>query len=121
MRSGPSRPPGTSCIPSWAEQTGLELPSSLAEKLKPLVERTLVEQSSYPTFSDLYAERAAMILLYGDPTKSEVSEWIRTIVDSQSDDGTWNGKATRATTPEMLHVTTLSMLVLRLYLDRFEE
>ena len=112
---------------AWAAQTGLELPPSLTAELQPLLERLSAEPVNDASFSDLYAERAALLLLYGSPSFSEASDWIDTIVEAQSDDGAWDGGTTTVSfdgvtttiATESLHQTTWSMLALRLYLDRY--
>jgi len=110
----------------WARQTGLEVPTTITSQLEPLLERLSAEHVADTAFSDLYAERAAVLLLYGDASPQQAATWVTIIVDSQVENGTWEGgeitvsfdSETATTDAATNHTTTLSMLALRLYLDR---
>ena len=111
----------------WARQAELELPAALAGQRRNLIERMAREQAAEPEFSDLFAERAALLLLYARPAPEVVRQWISRIVDRQHADGTWGRHSfsvtydseTVLTEPQTAHTLVLSLLVLRLYLDRY--
>jgi len=41
------------------------------------------------SFSDLYAERAAILLRFGDQKPSNAAQWVEIIVNAQLQDGSW--------------------------------
>ena len=60
------------------------------EKEKELLARILDEQVKERGFSDLYAERVALLLLSGrSVNRGQLEGWIETILDSQKDTGDW--------------------------------
>ena len=114
----------------WADQTGLVLPDDLRDRRTLFVERMLAEQAAddVSVFTDLYAERAALLLRYAEPTLQEATEWIQVIVDAQEEDGSWgdtgvvtvtfDGQTVSGGQPE-LHTEAWAMLALRMFLDRY--
>ena len=109
----------------WAEQMDLEIPEHLQNKKEKLLQAILNEHRDDDIFSDLYAERAAMLLYYGNPDAREADKWINKIIDSQMDDGNWgvhpalvnyDGQAVMLTSPKQ-HATVLSLWALYAYLD----
>lgn len=111
----------------WAEQTGLELPKPLRNKRKGLLKRILQEQLADDSFSDLYAERAAILLRFKRTKAKDAANWIRTIVSNQLEDGSWgtfykeltyDGQSTIAG-PTASHTIVLSLLSLRVYLNAY--
>ncbi len=111
----------------WAEQTGLELPGPLRNKRKGILERILQEQLADDSFSDLYAERAAILLRFKKPKAKDAANWIRTIVNAQLEDGSWgvypkeltyDGQST-ILKPTASHTIVLSLLSLRVYLNAY--
>lgn len=111
----------------WAEQTGLELPKQLAAKKPKILERILQEQLADESFSDLYAERAAILLGFGDQKPSNAAQWVEIIVNAQLQDGSWalysetftfDGQSTTGE-PGVSHTIVLALLSLRAYLDKY--
>jgi hypothetical protein len=111
----------------WAKQTGLELPKKLRNKRKGILERMLQEQLADDSFSDLYAERAAILLRFKKPKAKDAANWIHTIVRSQLEDGNW-GRFSKELTydgqssisnPTAAHTTSLSLLSLIIYLSDY--
>lgn len=54
-----------------------------------LLERIATEQRADTTASDLFAERASTLLLYGAPDRTEVRRWVDVLAAAQKPDGTW--------------------------------
>lgn len=111
----------------WAEQTGLELPGQVIEKKQKLLEKILQEQSTDNEFSDLYAERVAILLHFGTQKSSDAARWIQMTVNAQLQNGSWgffSGELTFAGQsisgkPGVSHTIALSLLSLRNYLDKY--
>ncbi len=111
----------------WAEQTDLELPEPLRNKKKGILERILQEQLADNSFSDLYVERAAILLRFKKPKAKDAVNWIRTIVNAQLKEGSWgiyskeltyDGQST-ILKPTASHTIVLSLLSLRVYLNAY--
>ena len=96
-------------VVQWAAETGLDLPSEVKERMPELLERVAAEQASQRRFNDLYAERAAILLLWDEPEEEEVARWTRTIIDEQGEDGLWGSS----------HTDGFCVLALSLVLDRY--
>ena len=111
----------------WAEQTGLELPKNLVGQKQKLLERILQEQLTDDVFSDLYAERVAVLCHFGKPKPLDAAHWIRTIISAQLQNGSWGLYAENLTfdgrlisgRPGAAHTIALALLSLRNYLDRY--
>jgi hypothetical protein len=105
----------------WAAETGLPLPSDLEQRQHEVMAAIVAEQEKDSHFSDLYAERAALIILYGRPTRDQTETWCRAILKARSHRGgwgafkarqTWEGKsATISTQPSHTRVLSLMALV----------
>ena len=111
----------------WSGQTGLELPKQLAAKKGKILERMLDEHLADDCFSDLYAERAAILLGFGDQKVSNAAQWVEIIVNAQLEDGSWglysesltfDGQSTTGE-PGVSHTVVLALLSLRAYLDKY--
>ncbi|MBU0698800.1 MAG: hypothetical protein KKE59_05170 [Proteobacteria bacterium] len=111
----------------WAEQTCLELPEQLEAKRKKLLDQILWEQLADKSFSDLYVERVAILLYFGDPDAIAAAQWIKTIVNAQLPDGSWglytehlsyDGQSITGK-PGTSHTIVLALLSLRAYLDKY--
>ncbi len=110
----------------WAEQTGLQLPESVWRRKAELMDQIYAEQieQGHRVCVDLYAERVALLLRYGSPSREEAFDWIGKLVVSQREDGTWpdsnplleydGQKATSKIPPS--HTTALAMLALKCYI-----
>ncbi len=110
----------------WAEQMDLPLPDHLVNRKQQLLKSILKEQRKDRLFSDLYAERAAMLLYYGNPKEKKADDWVNTILKAQLDDGRWksddpslidyDGQAAVLSLPSQ-HTTVLCLWALQAYLD----
>jgi hypothetical protein len=111
----------------WAEQSGLELPEPLRNKRKGILERILQEQLRDDSFSDLYAERVAILLHYKKVKVKYATNWIRTIINAQIEDGSWGVHSDELTydgqstivEPTASHTIALTLLSLRVYLNTY--
>jgi hypothetical protein len=103
----------------WAESSGLSLPGSLREQESMLLERIVAEQAEATVYSDMYAERTALILLYGSPAEVEAARWIETIIGEQLENGLWDSRPASAGGRGNRHPTALSMLALAVYLESY--
>jgi len=110
----------------WAEQIGFELPEHLVTKRQEILERILLEQLTSNSFSDLYAERVAILLHFGDQYPVNAAKWVKTIVGAQLQDGSWGTYSETITfdgqsvagEPGVSHINALALLSLRTYLDK---
>lgn len=109
----------------WYEATGRALTDELQSRRSVLLARIEQEQKNATAFSDLFAERAVMLLLYGAPDRAETRRWVDVLLDAQQSDGTWglqsrtlsfDGEA-QPVTPDTMHTVTLAMVVLRRFID----
>ncbi len=73
----------------WAEETGLVLPEAISRKKNELLDQIFDEQSKDSAFSDLYAERAAILILYSDPPLMLAEKWVKTILSARLSSGGW--------------------------------
>ncbi len=111
----------------WAEEAGLELPAELLAMKPKLLDKIREEHLNDPTFSDLYAERAALLMLFGAPTPEEAALWTQTTIDAQQKYPNWRGLswtyaydgAAQEVTGDPVHTQALALTILRLYLDKY--
>ncbi|NQV32543.1 MAG: hypothetical protein HQ515_07605, partial [Phycisphaeraceae bacterium] len=111
----------------WAEQIGFELPKHMALKKQDLLERILQEQLENHPFSDLYAERVAILLYFGHQDPSNAANWVQAIVNAQLQDGNWGIYCETVTFDDesitgelgVSHINALALLSLRTFLDRY--
>jgi hypothetical protein len=73
----------------WAKEQGLALPETVIATRPELLGRIAAEQAADGTFSDLFAERAALLIRFAEPTPAESSAWIDTLLTAQLPDGSW--------------------------------
>ncbi len=73
----------------WAKEQGLALPETLIATRPELLGRIAAEQAADGTFSDLFAERAALLIRFAEPAPAESSAWIDTLLTAQLPDGSW--------------------------------
>ncbi len=73
----------------WAQSTGLELPDTVRLRKQELLGRIAREHAAAPGFSDLFAERATILLAFAPPPPAEAARWIDTILAAQLPDGRW--------------------------------
>ncbi len=113
----------------WAEQIGFELPEHLVIMRHERLEQILQEQLRNDSFSDLYAERVALLLHFGNQNPENATKWVKTIVDAQLQDGSWGSYSETIAfddqsvtwEPGVSHISALALLSLRTYLDRYQE
>lgn len=111
----------------WAEEAGLELPAELLAMKPKLLDKIKAEHLADAVFSDLYAERAALLLLLGAPTSAEAALWTQTTLDAQQKYPNWRGLswtytydgASQEIIGDPVHTQALALTVLRLYLDNY--
>lgn len=107
----------------WAKDMGRKLPDEITSRRKALLRQMAAEQSAADAFSDLFAERAGLLLCFDNPAPDEAARWIRIILDAHQPDGTWgvlqwtaeyDGKS-QAITGTRMHTATWAMLALAAY------
>ena len=112
----------------WAEICDLALPDDLLARRPRLLERMAAEQAAETRFSDLFAERAFLLLLFDATAPRDAARWVQIVLDAQGADGAWvddtqvpmlydgqNGIATLYPG----HTTPYAALDLAVYLERF--
>lgn len=111
----------------WADEMGLKFPQSLRDRKKVVLERILKEQQQAKSFSDLYAERAAILLHWTNPERKDADAWINKIIGTQAKDGNWptypfilfyDGQSA-VITPPVSHTTVLSLFAIQAYLQGY--
>ena len=100
----------------FAEQTGLELPELLAARRDALLGRIEAEQSAATGFSDLFAERVAILMLFGDPQPEQATGWIEVLLRTQLANGHWDSRGDPAA-PGSIHTTGLCAAALMVKLS----
>jgi len=111
----------------WARQTGLDLPQELLAKRTELLARILDEQLKESRFSDLYAERAAILLHFSTPSHRDAEKWVRNILESRKPAGGWGEYRTVVTydgenytvNHTADHTRVLALLALRAYYRKY--
>ncbi len=113
---------------AWARQTGVPLPAAAWQREAELLRRIAEEQAGDPGFTDLFAERAAILLLYAGPDEGAARRWIDTIVGAQRPEGHWQDPTGRSVIVydgtksvgkhRLGHTNALALLALRAFLDR---
>ena len=107
----------------WASRSGLNLPAPLMAKRKELLARIEQEQLKDNLFSDLYAERAAILLRFGKPEPSRATAWVNKIISSRKPVGGWGEYTTvlvydgenYTVKHNVNHTRALALLALRSY------
>ena len=108
----------------WAEMVGVELPPEVLAKKPELLARITEEHARDDVFSDLFAERICFLVLYGDPSASELERSVRVILDAQVEPGVWAPPAitlvydgeSHHTEVEPEHARKMAMVALAAYL-----
>ena len=115
----------------WADQTALKLPAKVVDRKQELLKQIATEQAADNGPSDLYTERAVILLMYDKPSLSDAALWIKRIVKDQESDGSWSARSyTLEYDNEKItvggpgkfasqHSTALSMLTLGAFLENF--
>ncbi|CAK0749270.1 hypothetical protein CCP4SC76_2020001 [Gammaproteobacteria bacterium] len=107
----------------WARQTGLPLTAELQAKRGEVLGWILAEQEQDKQFSDLYAERTAILLLFSPPKPPLAQTWVKTILAARKPSGGWGEFQTQLTYDgehSILkhgtdHTRVLALLALRAY------
>jgi hypothetical protein len=74
----------------WWEDVGRSLPQDLADKRPTLLAQIPDEHEFDRRFTDLYAERAMILALFGDaPCPAGLPEWTRSVLEAQDETGGW--------------------------------
>ena len=81
----------------WADGGGLAVPEAVAARRAGLLERMAAEQAADHDFSDLFAERAALLLAFADPGRREADRWIEVIAAAAPADGRWMSRRSTIT------------------------
>jgi hypothetical protein len=109
----------------WAEAVGLTLPAAVRARRAGLLDRLAREQRAATGFTDLFAERAAILLAFAPPPDDEAARWIEVIASAQLADGRWqsapstfayDGQNASATHP-WVHTTGYVAAAAGYYLD----
>lgn len=115
-----------------AEQAGLPISQNWRLRKKKILEEVYAEQmrASSVDCIDLYIERVAFLLFFGDQNKIERDHadlWIKTIINMQLQDGSWplsksslsyEGETTNVSSPRS-HTTVLAIMALQAYLTSY--
>ena len=112
----------------WCEEQDIALPSELQALRPGLLERIAAEQAGDAVFTDLWAERAATLLEFSEPRRSEADAWIDRLLSEQHKDGIWadthpsiltfDGQRARAIhTPS--HTTAFALWSFARFLERY--
>ena len=110
----------------WAHGLGLGLPAAVAARRDDLLERIAAEQRADSQFSDLFAERAALLLAFGQPSAAAAGGWVEVIAAAQPADGRWvsgrsalayDGQHATASHP-WVHTTGFVAAAMGFYLER---
>ena len=109
----------------WYEATGRRLTDELLTRRGELLEQLAKEQQADTRASDLFAERASTLLLYGAPTRAETRRWVSVLSAAQLPDGTWpveqrtlafDGESAKLE-QDTMHTVAHALFVLRRFLD----
>lgn len=111
----------------WAPAAGLALPAQVAARRADLLERIAAEQRGDAQFSDLFAERAAILLAFARPAEAEAARWVDVIVAARPADGRWTSPpsslhydgVTATATHRWEHTTGFVAAALGYYLEAF--
>ncbi len=111
-----------------AEVTALTLPPDVIGRKTDLLTRIAAEQGQEFDCSDLFVERTAILLEYGDCDRREADRWIDVLLSAQREDGSWNDPSISQNSYDgqafegrhhPTHTTCLAIWALAAYLDRF--
>jgi hypothetical protein len=110
----------------WARSVGLPLPTPVAARRNDLLARIANEQAADAAFSDLFAERAAILLAFSTPAGADADRWMDVIAAAAPADGRWvsaksmlsyDGQQAAASHP-WLHTTGFVAAASGFYLQR---
>ncbi len=109
----------------WARAMGRPFSDSTYARSREFTDQIAIEHASDHRFRDLWAERAAFLTLFADPSEEDLARWTDIIVESHLGDGDWGHFATdmtfdgetRVGEHPRAHVRGMSMIVLSRYLS----
>ena len=111
----------------WAKQTGVIASNAFESKKSELLEKIYQEQKLDLDFSDLYAERSAILLNYGNVSKQDARKWLITIINSHQTFGGWGEFTTKETfdgqeatiKPSNIHTRVLVLWSMQQYINNY--
>ncbi len=110
---------------AWLRSLGL--PIDLKAKKRAVLRRISAEQAGAELFSDLYAERVAILLHFSKPSASDAHRWMHTMVNAYLENGMWahysesmvyDGE-TIIGAPGVNYTRVLALLSIRVYLEQY--
>jgi hypothetical protein len=112
----------------WWQDMGRPLPPDLALKRPWLLARIGAEQEQDPEFSDVYAERAMLLALFGDRAcPSSLPAWTDVVLAAQTPHGCWVDPRDQRAEPRdggqagapacSSHTSVLALAVVQAYVD----
>ncbi len=108
----------------WARALDRALPDSAYARMDVLLAKMAAEHAADDRFRDLWAERAAFLTVFGDPTPEDLAQWSARLVEHHLGDGDWGHTATAMTFDgdtqvgqhPRAHVRGMALVVLSRYL-----
>lgn len=73
-----------------AKSRGIELPPTIFPNGSQFISKIYLEQREDTQFSDLYARRTLMLLLYSVPPEELARNWVNIVLAAQQEDGSWS-------------------------------
>ena len=111
----------------WAGEQGLLLPEPVLALRPQLLDRIAAEHAASDRFSDLFAERATLLIQFTHPIPAAATDWVDILLAAQLPDGNWedlepstivfDGQTTAAM-HNRAHTTTWAALALAAYVQR---
>jgi hypothetical protein len=109
----------------WAKKTKLVASNSFKLIKKELLNAIYKEQNQDNEFSDLYTERAVILMNYGSPSLKDQKEWIKTMIDARTPFGGWGIFETNTVfdgqeaivKPGDIHTRVLVIWAMQLYIN----
>ncbi len=113
----------------WSKETNLKLDFKSEAVWGELIEKMAEEhvEQGDSVCVDLYAERTALLLKYGNPSMEEATGWVGKLVNSQNEEGTWpestsileyDGQFATARIPPS-HTAALALLSIKIYMKEY--
>jgi len=110
----------------WAKKTELISTTSFQLRKEQLLDSIYKEQKQDKQFSDLYTERAVILMNYGDSSLKDQKEWIMTMINARTAFGGWGIFETNTTfdgqeaiiKPGDIHTRVLVIWSMQLYIKK---
>lgn len=111
----------------WAEQMGSFDTKSFSQRKKELLNKLYKEQNNDSVFSDLYAERAAILLNSKTGKRKEHEQWIDNMIESRQKTGGWSEFELKQAfdgepaliKPGNMHTRVLVLWAMQIYLNQY--